>query len=759
MIPRSTEPRRGSALAWRLLSIALLVAALCALAPAAANAQTPFPQQITAPEGTVTVYQPQPETLEGNVLTGRAAMSIDLGGQDEPVFGVFWFNAIVANDDDSGLTYLSDIRVSRVRWPESTAAGEARFTEVVEEAAAGATLSIATDELSSSLVSAQVERHSLEQLKNDPPMIVFREQLAVLLLYDGPPRFSDVENSSYERAINTPFLVVRDTRTGTAYLSSGALWYAAADPLGPWRPIADPPSDLVAMLPPPDEDSPVPATPPEIVVATEPTELICSDGAPRWTPIGAGELLYVQNTEAPWVREVATNQMYVLISGRWFRTGSPGGEWEFVRADQLPDSFAQIPADSDLGGVRVSVAGTDEAEDAVLDASVPKTAAIRRDEATLDVEYDGDPVFEPIPGTDVSMAVNTPAQVLEIDDRYYAVDNGVWFTAAGPTGPWAVADSVPQDKIDEIPVSSPAHNVTYVHIYQSTPQVVYVGYTPGYLWSFPYYGVPVYGTGWYYPPYARWWYPRPYTYGFHVGYNPWTGWNVGVSWSVGFMHFGVSWGGGYYGPWRPYYGGRYCCGGWYGGHRPGWGGVYNGGRNQINIGSINIGNNINFGNQGRITNGLRDNPRAAQMRDSSVYNRPEARARNVDRSTLARDAQRARPAQGPNNVLSDRNGNVVRQTPEGLQARTPSGWQNVDRNTARAGAQSRAQNIDRSAIQRDMQARQRGAQRVQQQRQVPRARPGGARGRGRGRFEVATFQTRAIESSRGTPRRTSEPGA
>ena len=32
-----------------------------------------------------------------------------------------------------------------------------------------------------------------------------------------------------------------------------------------------------------------------------------------------------------------------------------------------------------------------------------------------------------------------------------------------------------------IPASSPLHYVTYVHIYEATPTVVYVGYTPGYM--------------------------------------------------------------------------------------------------------------------------------------------------------------------------------------------------------------------------------------------------------------------------------------
>ena len=35
-----------------------------------------------------------------------------------------------------------------------------------------------------------------------------------------------------------------------------------------------------------------------------------------------------------------------------------------------------------------------------------------------------------------------------------------------------------------IPPSSPVYYVTYVRIYGSTPDVVYIGYTPGYLGSY-----------------------------------------------------------------------------------------------------------------------------------------------------------------------------------------------------------------------------------------------------------------------------------
>ena len=92
-----------------------------------ARAQTSFPQQISAPEGTILVYQPQPEKLTGNVLTGRAAMSITMKGKTEPFFGAFWFTSMIDNDSDAHLTVLRDIKVTKVRWPESKEADEAHL--------------------------------------------------------------------------------------------------------------------------------------------------------------------------------------------------------------------------------------------------------------------------------------------------------------------------------------------------------------------------------------------------------------------------------------------------------------------------------------------------------------------------------------------------------------------------------------------------------------------------------------------------------
>ncbi len=674
-----------------------------------------WPQEIDAPEGTIVVYQPQPEKLTGNVLTGRAAMSLELKGQKEPIFGAFWFDAKLDTDNDSGTARIRDVQVTKVRWPDSTDANEQRFTAIVEGAIPATGFTISHEQLSASLKTAAVEEKSLADLKTDPPKLVFRNELAVLMLYDGEPRFSPVENSPYERALNTPFAVARQRSGGNVYLSSGTFWYQASNPLGPWALTNSPPADLVKMIPKPEGQETTAGPAPAIVVATEPTELIVTVGAPEWQSLPGGALLYVKNTETPWLRELATNNMYVLLSGRWYRSRAEAGPWVFVRADELPKSFSAIPPDSDIGGLRASIAGTEEAEDAVLDAQVPQTAAIRRDQASLKVEYDGAPKFEPIPGTAVSYAVNTGAQVLLINQKYYAVDNGVWFTAIAAQGPWAVADSVPETEIQKIPPSSPVYNTTYVHIYQSTPQVVYVGYTPGYMWSFPYYGVPVYGTGWYYPPYwGSYYYPRPPTWGMHVGYNPWTGWNFGVSWSNGFFSMGIGWTGGWGGAYRP------CCGGWYGGGYRG--------PTVINTGNINIGNTVNIGNRTNIGNRIDRGNLAVNRTGGNLYNRNENRARNADRATTG-NLKQARPATTrANNVFADADGNVARRpnNANGQWASRQNGqWQpdTATRDRVQNAGQSRP---DRSSLNTASQSRRHGASREATRRTVSRP-----RGRGR----------------------------
>jgi hypothetical protein len=48
----------------------------------------------------------------------------------------------------------------------------------------------------------------------------------------------------------------------------------------------------------------------KIIVATEPTELIVTEGAPKYSPLVGGEILYVTNTDSDIFMEVATQRHY-----------------------------------------------------------------------------------------------------------------------------------------------------------------------------------------------------------------------------------------------------------------------------------------------------------------------------------------------------------------------------------------------------------------------------------------------------------------
>ncbi|TYK66188.1 carbohydrate-binding family V/XII [Colwellia echini] len=635
-----------------------------------------WPQQLTSDHGTIVVYQPQPEELVGNILTGRAAMSLELKENEEPIFGVFWFSTKIETDRSTDSVTFSELQVTKVGWPDSKEAGEKEFTEFVEAELEHSSFNSSLSKLTASLIGERKVQDSLKDIKNDPPIILFEQKLSVLLTFDGTPIFRDIENSNYQRALNTPLAVVKEKNSNQFYLTSGRLWYQAVNAEGPWSFLANPPADLVALIPKDttESDSQETVSLPNIITATKPTELVVSDGQPNWTSLVGGKLLYVENTETPWLRELSSGKVYLLLSGRWFSRKNDKAPWVFVRGDKLPASFKDIPPDSAIGGLRTSIAGTDEAEQAILDAQIPQTAAIKRNEAKLTVEYDGEPNFKAIEGTQVEYAINTSAQVLKIAGKYYAVDNGVWFVAPSPKGQWQVADNIPKEEIAQIPPSSPMYNTTYVTIYDSTPDVVYVGYTPGYQWSYPYYGVPIYGTGWYYPPYyaGGWYYPRPPTWGLHVGYNPWTGWNVGVSWGSPFFRVGVVWGGGYHNHPRP------CCG-------PYHGGGYHGGVN-INVnGNVNIGNSISIANRNHAQNNIARqfpnknfNNAGHGNRVNNLYNQGVNKARNA--ATQLPNKKLTQGKLSPNranNVYADKKGAVVRHENGQWQSRDNKSWNTI----------------------------------------------------------------------------------
>jgi hypothetical protein len=456
------------------------------------------------------VYQPQIAKWPGNQLQGRFALSVRPAGTTNETLGVVFFQARTDIDKVNRLVTLEDFQLTKVMFP-TQAAMQPTYQKIIQGELPKAAKTIPLDHLEATYaVSAAVEKGKIQKIDNTPPQFIYTTQPSLLVQVDGPPVFKGLV-PGYERVINTRAILLLDTNMFyQGYcLYAASNWYNAPSITGPWTVNISPPYDVdtalkaalaTGMVDPAPPRAPL-VTPPVIYLATTPTELLETSGTANLLSINGTDLLYVSNTDQAIFYFLDDANYYVLVSGRWFKCPSLYGPWTFVPSTSLPPDFKKIPPDSPKSNVLLSVAGTPQAQEAVIASTIPQTATVYRDKAKLSLEYAGAPSFAAIPGTSLHYAVNTATPVVMVNaTSYYACQGGVWFVGQTATGPWAVATTVPA-VIYTIPTTSPIHYVTYVYVYGVTPSVVYVGYTPGYMGVIiaPG-GTVVYGTGYVYPP-------------------------------------------------------------------------------------------------------------------------------------------------------------------------------------------------------------------------------------------------------------------
>jgi hypothetical protein len=630
-----------------------------------ARAQVDWPRKIEKEDITVVIYQPQIESLTDNRMEARAAVSVTSREYTTPVFGAMWFDCKISTDRDERTVLLTDVSVTAARFPDVEEEKIRKLSDALEKEIPKWEMELSLDQLLADLDISETPVGSSPDLDNNAPEIIFTTVPSVLIMVDGDPIFQEIEDSPYERVVNTPFFIVKDKKKGIYYINGGNHWYTSGNAAdweytekipGKLEQIAQEALDTgedgyaseeaLSQQEGGEED-----VIPELILRTTPAELLQSDGEPDFAPIKGTSILYMTNTADDILMDIGTQEYFILVAGRWYRSRSlTNGPWTFVEPDQVPEGFADIPAESDMGSVRASVAGTQEAREAVLENQIPQTAEVDRKEAKLEVSYDGSPRFEPVGKTDMKYAVNTDKSVLLIGGRYYCCDDAIWFESGSATGPWIVSTRVP-DEVQEIPPESPVYNVKYVYIYDYTPSVVYVGYTPGYVNSYVYRGCVYYGTGYYYRPwYGVYYYPRPVTYGFSVHWNPYTGW--GFSYSVSFGWMTIGWGSPYHGWWGP---AGYRSGYHYGYHH----GYSHGYRAGYFAGQRAAQGPTPYGSRQLASNNVYRNRSQGISQTGNVRYDPKNgnRLASADRATRPS----AQPANRDNNIYTDRDGNVYRR--------------------------------------------------------------------------------------------------
>jgi len=521
---------------------------------------TSYPRIEQFEQGSVQVDFPSLESWpDFRFLRAWLPVEVSLDGDSRPRVGSAYVQAATDINFEQRTVAISDLKVLRTEFSDEDQS-ETR-TNLVSMAFQGRESIVPLDVLLRLLpedfeIPGQTANAS--SLNFNPPAILVSEKPLKLLSIDKEPVKATVEGTELDYVVNTNWNVFYYRPDEQWYVLNENAWQQnnyLAD--GGWTTTDKLPADFEKLalndvwlevqkaLP-----ASKPANPPvPFVISLEETELILLDGSPRLSAIDETGISYVSNTQSDLFQ--IGSRWYFLVSGRWFSNTQLNGQWQAVK--DLPDVFAQIPADHLKGHVLYSVPGTRQARLALIEAALPHRNAVAKSSAAgLEVSWVGEPSFETIENTRLQRGLNTPFQVIKHNNFYYLCYEGAWYLSELPTGPWKVALKIP-DEIYRIPPSDPAYNVTFVKLDSDqgeTQEYVNYSYSSGYKGSFSTSVSVVYGTGWHYPSHVYWdsvnrpgYWNYGHTYGYNTGYQP-----VGAYYGHRAGYYG-RWGYGPYGAW------------------------------------------------------------------------------------------------------------------------------------------------------------------------------------------------------------------
>ena len=490
-------------------------------------------------EAQIMIYEPQIASWENQKhLVAFAAVSYVAKGEQKPALGTLKLETDTEVSTEQRLVKFNTIKISETNFQTLSKEQTQEIVSEIEKNLPPEDRFIALDRVLAFLDKSTINPKNVQGLKSDPPRIILTETPSVLVSFDGDPIWSPIKDNELKFAVNTNWDIFQHQPTGMFYLRNDTSWLRATDLKGYWSRAGKLP-DSFSKLPDDDNWKDVKAnlpgaaakSLPKVYVTNDPTELILIDGPPKYVPVPNTGLLWISNTESDLFRMGQNGPVYYLVAGRWFTAPGLGGYWTFATPN-LPEDFRRISVEHPRSRVLASVPGTQQAAEAVLLAEIPQIARVNKKELKApDVTYQGEPQYQQIQGTALQRAANTDKEIIKVGDMYYMCYQGVWFSSNSPTGPWAIAESVPKD-IYQIPPSSPSYPVTYVTVEKDDDDdddwVTYAAYA-GYSGLMIGWGCTVWGSGWYYPPYYWYggyypvYYPYWRTYGYGAWYNPYTG--------------------------------------------------------------------------------------------------------------------------------------------------------------------------------------------------------------------------------------------
>ena len=666
-----------------------------------------WPRVIAKNGKELTIYQPQVDSWQDyKNLQVRFAIAVKDGKSKNKTFGVVEVEAETVVDQTTRTVAILPQK-RELRFPNTTEAEAAKLRTLVDELhPPGHAMTVSLDRVLAYLDPAQQRQQSAVDVNLDPPKIFYSSKPAILVIILGEPQLQSVDANQKDLMFvaNTNWDIFFDTEGVGYYLLNQESWLTTKDLIkGPWSTAVTLPGALTSL--PANENwddvrKQIPGkpdkNPPLVLISTEPAELILTQGEPKYNHIPGTKLLRMSNTDSVVFYDSGDRNNYFLVAGRWFRAAKLDGPWS-VASNNLPADFSRIPDSDPSAFVKASVPGTIDAKDAVLLASIPATTTIDvNTPPKLQVSYNGQPNFQAIPSTTVQYATNSADQVFLVNGSYYCCYQGAWYSSNSPNGPWAYCTNVPA-AIYTIPPSSPAHNVTYVTVQNSTPTTVVYSQTAGYSGEYvAANGVLMFGAGMlagallnnHHNDYYR--YPVPYSYGWGARYH----YGYGGYYRPPYAHYGPYRGAGIATAYNPrtgtYARGAYAAGpagsasGWRA-YNPYTGARAGGARVDTAYGSAGRGAAYNPATGTAVRGGYRSNASGTVAGAQT----------NRGTGAVAWDTARGQGAvvkgrQG--NVYAGKDGNVYKRNNNGdWSANTGNGWAPVNRPQPKGNLQGQAQ--------------------------------------------------------------------
>ena len=200
-----------------------------------------WPRSLETEAAVIKIYQPQINSLEGDMLDARAAISVKKTGEDL-VFGAMWFTSRLLTDFDTRLVDLEEVKIQSIKFPAADKSEEEALITLLEKRIPEMDLLFSLDRFLTSLEMVEKSDELSDKINTGAPHILYEDEAAVLVLIDGEPILEDIENTKLKYVANTPYFILYNTSDMFFYLKGGKWWYRAGRVENAWREIDNPPT-------------------------------------------------------------------------------------------------------------------------------------------------------------------------------------------------------------------------------------------------------------------------------------------------------------------------------------------------------------------------------------------------------------------------------------------------------------------------------------------------------------------------------------